>query len=138
MRSYLWIPPRERVSLIEDPIELRIPDNMHNFVRRPVTLDMDLRQHVIAAMRDAVDRIIVGEVRGPEAADFLESASTGHSSLCSVHAGDTSEALSRIQRLAKCDSKLVREAIDFVIQIQRMPDGKRTVSQISALKEGAI
>ncbi len=130
------IPERERILLIEDPPELRLPDT-GNFIRRRVTPDMDLRQHVIAALRAAADRILIGEVRGPEAADFLEAASTGHAGLCSIHAGDTAEALKRLQRLAKCDRELVQEAVDLVIQIQRMPNGQRAVSQIQALKEGA-
>jgi pilus assembly protein CpaF len=131
------IPQRERCDVIQDQPELRIPDG-RNFICRYVTPEMDLRQHVIAALRDAADRILIGEVRGPEAADFLEAASTGHSGLCSIHAGDTAESLSRLQRLAKCDHELIRQAIDLVIQLQRMPDGQRAVTQITALKEGAI
>ena len=131
------IPERERILLIEDPPELRVPET-GQFIRRRVTPDMDLRQHVIAALRAAADRILIGEVRGPEAADFLEAASTGHAGLCSIHAGDAAEALKRLQRLAKCDRELVAETVDLVVQLQRMPNGQRAVSQITTLQEGAI
>ncbi len=132
------IPKHERPVVIEDPPELRMPDDLRNVSRRRVTPEMDLRQHVIAALRAAADRIIVGEVRGPEARDMLEAASVGHASLSTVHAHSCDGAISRLARLAQCDADFVREAIDLVIQINRMPGGTRAVSQIKAPKEGAI
>ncbi len=132
------IPKHERPVVIEDPLELRMPDDLRNVSRRRVTPEMDLGQHVIAALRAAADRIIVGEVRGPEARDMLEAASVGHPSLSTVHAHSCDGAISRLARLAQCDADFVREAIDLVVQVQRMPNGKRAVSQIRALKEGAI
>jgi pilus assembly protein CpaF len=131
------IPKDERPVFIEDPMELRVPDDLRNASRRRVTPEMDLRQHVIAALRAAADRIIVGEVRGPEARDMLEAASVGHPSLSTVHAHSCDGAISRLARLAQCDRDFVREAIDLVIQINRTPGGTRAVTQIKALKEGA-
>jgi pilus assembly protein CpaF len=87
------------------------------------------------------DRIVVGEVRGPEALDMLSAMSTGHDgSLCTAHAGSPDEALRRIETLAlMADVGLphaaVREqvagALDLVVHQSRMPDGSRRVVSVA-------
>jgi pilus assembly protein CpaF len=87
------------------------------------------------------DRIVVGEVRGPEALDLLVALSSGHDgSLCTVHAGSCAEALRRLETLAlMADVGLphaaireqVADAIDLVVCQARMPDGARRVTGVA-------
>jgi pilus assembly protein CpaF len=87
------------------------------------------------------DRIVVGEVRGPEALDMLGAMSTGHDgSLCTVHAGSPEEALSRLETLALMAGvglphaavrEQVAEAIDLVVHQERGGDGIRRVVAVS-------
>jgi Flp pilus assembly CpaF family ATPase len=126
------IPADERLLIIEDTPELQIRPG--NVTRRRTTEPADLARHVREALRDRPSRIIIGEIRGPEAADMLEAASTGHPSLSTIHADNIPEALARLQRLARCDSGLVTEAIDFAIQLERRADGSRAVTEIKDLK----
>lgn len=132
------IPADVRLLIAEDEPELEIDTFGRNVTRRRATEDADFTVQVREALRDRPDYLILGEIRGDEAADILEAASLGHPGLSTIHASSVDEALKRLQRLAKCDRELVREAIDLVIQVVRMPDGKRVVSQIQAPKEGAI
>jgi type IV secretion system protein TrbB len=122
------MPADERLLVIEDTPELQIRPG--NVTRRRTTGPADLARHVREALRDRPSRIIIGEVRGAEAADILEAASTGHPSLSTIHAGNIPEALTRLQRLARCDRALVTEAIDLAIQLERQPDGSRSVTDI--------
>jgi Flp pilus assembly CpaF family ATPase len=126
------IPPSERLLVIEDAMELIIRPG--NVTRRIATAAADLRRHVIESLRDRPDRIIVGEVRGPEARDMLEAAATGHPGLSTIHANGPAEALTRLARLADCGQELIREAIDLVLFIERMPDGQRAVTQIKEVE----
>jgi len=122
------IPADERLLVIEDTPELQIRPG--NVTRRRTTAAADLARHVREALRDRPSRIIIGEVRGAEAADMLEAASTGHPSLSTIHAENIPGALARLQRLAKCDRTLVTEAIDLAIQLERQADGRRLVTDI--------
>jgi Flp pilus assembly CpaF family ATPase len=126
------IPADERLVAIEDTPELQIRPG--NVTRRRTTEPADLARHVREALRDRPSRIIVGEVRGPEAADMLEAASTGHPSLSTIHADSIEEALARLQRLARCDRALVTQAIDLAIQLERQSDGSRAVTEITEVK----
>ncbi len=126
------IPASERLLVIEDTMELIIRPG--NVTRRIATAAADLRRHVIESLRDRPDRIIVGEVRGSEARDMLEAAATGHPGLSTIHANGTAEALARLARLADGGQDLVREAIDLVLFIERMPNGQRAVTQIKEIE----
>jgi Flp pilus assembly CpaF family ATPase len=126
------IPVDERLLVIEDTPELQIRPG--NVTRRRTTAPADLARHVREALRDRPSRIIIGEVRGPEAADMLEAASTGHPSLSTIRAENIPEALARLQRLARCDHALVSAAVDLAIQLERKADGSRTVTEIRDLK----
>jgi Flp pilus assembly CpaF family ATPase len=126
------IPLTERLLIIEDAGEIQARPG--NVVRRFATAGADLRRHVFESLRDRPDRIIVGEVRGPEARDMLEAAATGHSGgLSTIHANSCDEALTRLARLAQCDQQFIREAIDLVVFMERMPDGRRAVTEIKEL-----
>jgi type IV secretion system protein VirB11 len=126
------IPLTERLLIIEDAGEIQVRPG--NVVRRFATAGADLKRHVFESLRDRPDRIIVGEVRGPEARDMLEAAATGHSGgLSTIHANSCDEALSRLARLAQCDQQFIREAIDLVVFMERMPDGRRAVTEIKEL-----
>jgi type IV secretion system protein VirB11 len=129
------VPKSLRLLLVEDELELEIDTRGRNVTRRRASEDMDFTAHVRAALRDRPDYLILGEIRGSEATDVLEAASSGHPGISTIHAGSGQEALKRLQRLAKCDRELVREAIDLVIQVERMQDGRRAVTQILSLKE---
>jgi type IV secretion system protein TrbB len=126
------IPLTERLLIIEDAGEIQ--PRPGNVVRRFATAGADLKRHVFESLRDRPDRIIVGEVRGPEARDMLEAAATGHSGgLSTIHANSCDEALTRLARLAQCDQQFIREAIDLVVFLERMPDGRRAVTEIKEI-----
>jgi len=100
------LPPGERVVVIEDTRELQlpVPDVAYLMVRQPNVEGkgaIGQRRLVQNALRLRPDRIIVGEVRGPEAIDMLLAANTGHEGLiCSVHANSCTEALRRLCQLS--------------------------------------
>ncbi len=125
------IPASERLLVAEDEHELIIRPG--NVTRRRATAKADLRRHVIEALRDRPDWIIVGEVRGAEARDMLEAASVGHPSMSTVHANGCDAALSRMARLAGSDPQFVNEALDLVLYLQRTPNGQRRVAEIKEL-----
>jgi pilus assembly protein CpaF len=140
-----FIDPAERVVTIEDAAELRL--TLPHVVRleaRPPNLEgrgeVTIRRLVRNALRMRPDRIIVGEVRGPEALDLLVALSTGHAgSLCTIHAGSGTEALRRLETLAlMADVGLplaairdqVADAIDLVVREDRAPDGTRRIVEV--------
>ena len=132
----------ERVVTIEDAAELRLQQpHVVRLESRPAGLEgrgaVTIRQLVRNALRMRPDRIVVGEVRGPESLDMLSAMSSGHDgSLSTVHAGSAEEALRRVETLAlMADVGLphaaireqVADAIDLVVHQARMPDGSRRV-----------
>ena len=139
------IGPRERIVTIEDTAELRLPH------RHVVTLQAappnsegrggtDIRELLRNALRMRPDRIIVGECRGPEAFDMVQAMSTGHDgSMSTVHANSSAEAMSRLQAMMSggqvAGDELVRfqigHAIRLVVQIRRLEDGRRRVTEIT-------
>jgi len=127
------IPIVERLMILEDEPELKVREGN---VTRGATAKASLGRHVFEALRDRPDRIIIGEVRGPEAYDMLDAFSTGHSGgFATIHANGAAEVLTRLARLAKCNHQLISEAIDLVLYVERMPDGRRAVTQIKQLGE---
>jgi pilus assembly protein CpaF len=100
-----------------------------------------VRALVRNALRMRPDRIVVGEVRGPEALDMLGAMSSGHDgSLSTVHAGSPEEALRRVETLAlmagvglphAAVAEQVRRGIDLVVHLQRRSDGSRQVTEIA-------
>ncbi len=136
----------ERVVTIEDAAELK-PRRPHvvRLEARPPNVEgrgeITIRRLVRNALRMRPDRIVVGEVRGPEALDMLLAMSSGHDgSLSTVHAGSPEEALRRLETLAlMADVDLphaaVRElaagAIDLVVHQERRRDGTRAIVAVS-------
>jgi pilus assembly protein CpaF len=140
-----FIPAGERIVTIEDAAELRLQQpHVLRLEARPANLEgrgeVTIRHLVRNALRMRPDRIVVGEVRGPEALDMLAAMSSGHDgSLCTVHAGSPEEALRRVETLALMAGvglphAAVREqlagAIDVVVHQERGRDGVRRVTRI--------
>lgn len=100
-----------------------------------------MRDLVKNALRMRPDRIILGEVRGAEAIDMLQAMNTGHDgSMCTLHANTPREALTRMENMVamsgfRLPSHAVRHqissAINMIVQISRMRDGVRRITQVS-------
>ena len=141
-----FIPEKERIITIEDAAELNLTQphvitletKTTNYEK---TGEITIRDLVRNSLRMRPDRIIIGEVRGGEAFDMLQAMNTGHEgSLTTLHANGNLDALHRLETMvlmANIDIpvKAVREyiynAINIVINIERLSDGKRKVSGIS-------
>ena len=143
-----FIPDTERIVTIEDPTELRLQQgHVVSLEARPASLEgkgeVTQRDLVRNALRMRPDRILVGEVRGPEAFDMLQAMNTGHEgSLGTVHANSPRDALARIENMilmAGLDlpMRAIREqiasAINIVIQIARLQDGTRRITAVSEI-----
>ncbi|HJJ17484.1 MAG TPA: CpaF family protein [Bacilli bacterium] len=140
-----FINDNERIITIEDAAELRLEQN-HVISLETRTMNYEsggevtIRDLVINSLRMRPDRIIVGEVRGKEAFDMLQAMNTGHDgSLTTIHANGPMDALNRLETLVLMSGldipiKAVREyidnAIDLVVNIDRMNDGKRKITSI--------
>jgi pilus assembly protein CpaF len=141
-----FIPGDERIVTIEDAAELQLQqEHVITLEARPVNIEgtgeIKIRELVRNALRMRPDRIIVGEVRGPETLDMLQAMNTGHEgSLTTIHANTPRDALSRLETLVMTAGvdlphRAIREqiasAFDLLVQIQRLVDGTRRVSHIS-------
>jgi pilus assembly protein CpaF len=140
------IAPTERIVTIEDAAELRLQqEHVVRLESRPPNLEgrgeVTIRQLVRNAMRMRPDRVIVGEVRGPEALDMLQALNTGHDgSMTTVHANGAADALRRVETLALMAElglphaavrQQVASAIDVVVHLARQRDGLRHVAEIA-------
>lgn len=139
----------ERILLLEDVTELRI-DHPHcvrlqtRAIAHGKAEQANIRALVKETLRMRPDRLIVGEVRGAEAFDMLNSMSTGlRGCMTTVHAGSVDEALARLSTLyaeggGQSDTKAARErveaALDAVIFLDREPDGRRRMGEIRCLE----
>ena len=143
-----FLPSNERIITIEDPIELRLrQSHVISMEARPPNIEgknqVTQRDLVRNALRMRPDRIIVGEVRGPEAFDMMQAMNTGHEgSMTTVHANSTRDALSRIENMVLMASldlpiRAIREqigsALHMVLQIARSSDGRRRVVAVSEI-----
>ena len=141
-----FIPGAERILTIEDAAELQLhQEHVVSLESRPPNIEgqgeIRIRDLVRNALRMRPDRIIVGEVRGPETVDMLQAMNTGHEgSLTTIHANSPRDALARLEVLvltAGVDLPLraIREqiasAFDVVIQISRQVDGSRVVTHVT-------
>ncbi len=141
-----FIPENERIITIEDAAELRLSQpHVISLETRTTNYEksgeITIRDLVRNSLRMRPDRIIVGEVRGKEAFDMLQAMNTGHEgSLTTLHANGNIDALHRLETMvlmANIDIpvRAVREyiynAINIVVNIERLSDGKRKVSCIS-------
>jgi len=138
----------ERILTIEDAAELQLQQpHVVRLETRTANLEgrgeINQRELLRNALRMRPDRIIVGEVRGAEAYDMLQAMNTGHDgSISTVHANTTRDAISRVENMvlmatANLPTRAIRtqivSAVDLIIQIERMRDGVRRVSQVSDL-----
>ena len=138
------IPEAERILLIEDTAELHIrkphivsTESQLDTHRSKVTFDDLLK----AVLRNRPDRIIVGEVRGPEARTLLDAMNTGHrGTLATIHASSADESVRRLGSLAVRSSSLqltvaeedVRRCLHLVVYISRL-QGRRRIEEIKRL-----
>jgi pilus assembly protein CpaF len=149
------IDPGERVLTIEDAAELQLQQpHVVRLETRPPSLEgsgeITQRDLVRNALRMRPDRIILGEIRAGEALDMLQAMNTGHDgSMCTIHANRPREALTRLENMVamtgvKLPNEAVRSqiagAVNMIIQISRMRDGVRRVTQITEIvgMEGEI
>jgi pilus assembly protein CpaF len=143
-----YISGKERIVTIEDSAELQL--KQRHVVRlecRPPNVEgkgaVKQRQLVINSLRMRPDRIIVGEVRGEEALDMLQAMNTGHDgSLTTIHANSPRDAISRMETMAlmanlnlpeKALRQQIASAITIVVQLARMSDGTRRVTQLAEI-----
>ncbi|MEY2437252.1 MAG: pilus assembly protein CpaF [Acidimicrobiaceae bacterium] len=144
-----FIPDGERVITIEDSAELQLQQpHVINLEARPANAEgsgeVRIRDLVKNALRMRPDRIIVGEVRAGEALDMLQAMNTGHEgSMTTVHANTARDALSRLETMVlmagfELPVKAIREqvasALDLIMQVDRMPDGRRVVTSLTELQ----
>ena len=136
----------ERIITIEDAAELKL-EQEHVISLETRTMNYNnnkivtIRDLVINALRMRPDRIIVGECRGKEAFDMLQAMNTGHEgSLTTLHANGCSDALNRLETMVlmsgieipiRAIRQYIENAIDIVINIERLHDGKRKITNIS-------
>lgn len=150
------VPPGQRIVTIEDSAELQINHpHVMALEARPENAEgrgaVNLRALVKNALRMRPDRIVVGEVRGPEAIDMLAAMNTGHEgSLTTLHANTPRDALSRLETMilsahAGLPLNAIREqmgsAINLIVQQARLPDGRRVihdVAEIVGVESGCI
>jgi len=146
----------ERIITIEDAAELRLKQNhVISLETRLVNYEgegeVTIRDLVRNSLRMRPDRIIVGEVRGKEAFDMMQAMNTGHEgSITTLHANSPVDALNRLETMILMNEMeipvsavrgYIENAIEIVIQIDRLSDGRRKITNISeviGLKEGKL
>ena len=144
----LHIDTGERIIPCEDAAELQLQQpHVVRLETRPPNLEgageITMRDLVKNCLRMRPERIIVGEVRGPEAFDLLQAMNTGHDgSMGTIHANNPREAVSRVENMIamggyNLPSKAVREqiaaAVHVIIQAQRLRDGSRKVTHVTEI-----
>jgi len=141
-----YIDPDERIITCEDTAELQLQQpHVVRLETRPPNLEgegeITMRDLVRNCLRMRPERIIVGEVRGPEAFDLLQAMNTGHDgSMGTLHANSPREAMSRMEAMVTMGgfalpSKTIREmictSVDVIVQVQRLRDGSRRITHIT-------
>jgi pilus assembly protein CpaF len=143
------IPDRDRIVTIEDAAELRL--NQRHVLRleaRPKNIagegEIPIRTLVRNALRMRPDRIVVGEVRGPEALDMLQAMNTGHDgSLSTIHSNSPRDALARLETMVlmagydlpvRAIRQQISSALELVIHLERLQDGSRKVTSVSEVQ----
>jgi pilus assembly protein CpaF len=143
-----FIPHTERIVTVEDAAELILQqDHVLRLETRPANLEgkgeITIRDLVRNTLRMRPDRIIVGEVRGGEVIDMLQAMNTGHDgSLATIHANSPRDALSRLETMVmmsginmpdKAIRQQVSSAIDVIVQVSRLSDGRRKIISVSEI-----
>src|SRR6266436_3812202 len=138
-----FIPPDERILLIEDTAEIRLPHQ--NLVRFEARREQNgapavsIRDLLKASLRHRPDRILLGEIRSGEAFDLLQLLNTGHSgTLSTIHASSAKQGLARFTSCVlqsgidlpyRAIKTNIGDSLDVVIQIERRP-GRRFISEV--------
>ena len=135
----------ERIITVEDAVELRLQQpHVVQMETRPPNIEgvgqVAQRELVRNALRMRPDRIIVGEVRGPEAFDMLQAMNTGHDgSMSTIHANSPRDALYRVENMVmmanlnlplKAIRVQIASAVHLVVHVERMSDGVRRVQSV--------
>jgi pilus assembly protein CpaF len=141
-----FIESGERIVTIEDAAELRLQQrHVVRLESRPASVEgkgeVTVRDLLRNALRMRPDRIVIGEVRGPEALDLLTALNTGHEgALSTLHANSAADALSRLETLAlmagvglphEAIAEQVQRGVDLVVHVERRADGSRRVAEIA-------
>ncbi len=141
-----FIEPGERVITCEDSAELQLQQpHVVRLETRPPNIEgsgeVTMRDLVKNCLRMRPERIIVGEVRGPEAFDLLQAMNTGHDgSMGTLHANSAREALSRVESMitmggfslpARTIREMIVGSIDVVLQASRLRDGSRKIMAVT-------
>jgi pilus assembly protein CpaF len=143
-----YIPDQERLITIEDAAELQLQQlHVGRLETRPPNVEGkgEIRQRDLVrnALRMRPDRIIIGECRGEEAFDMLQAMNTGHEgSMTTVHANSPRDALKRLEQMITMAGmglpissirNQIASAVTLVMQLQRLPDGKRRVVSVEEI-----
>jgi pilus assembly protein CpaF len=144
-----FIPSDERIVTIEDAAELQlVQDHVVSLESRPPNIEgkgaITIRDLVRNSLRMRPERIVIGEVRGGEALDMLQSMNTGHDgSLATGHSNSPRDMISRLETMVlmagiELPVKAIREqiagAIDLIIQQSRLKDGSRKITNITEVQ----
>ena len=145
------VPARERIITIEDDLELHLRhDNVVSLEARPPNVEgrgeVSMRMLLRNSLRMRPDRIIIGEVRGPEALDMLQAMNTGHpGSMSTIHANSADDAFSRLETMVLSGAvdlplgavqQQIAAALHLVVQQARVADGTRRITQIAEVAPG--
>jgi pilus assembly protein CpaF len=140
-----YISHKERIVTIEDSAELQLrQDHVVRLETRPASIEgtgqINQRDLVINSLRMRPDRIIIGEVRGPEAFDMLQAMNTGHEgSMTTIHANAPRDSLTRLESMIlmsgirlpeKSMRFMISSALDLIVQASRQTDGSRKITSI--------
>jgi pilus assembly protein CpaF len=145
-----FIPGDERLVTIEDTAELKLQQpHVVCLETRPANLEgageVRQRELVRNSLRMRPDRIIIGEVRGPEALDMIQAMSTGHEgSMTTIHANDTRDALGRLEMMVMLAGfdlpvpvirQYIASSIGLILQVSRLKGGPRKVTKVTEIVE---
>ena len=152
-----YIPREERIITIEDSAELQIAniDNLVSLETRNANNsgagEITIRDLIKSSLRMRPERIIVGEVRGPEALDMLQAMNTGHDgSLSTGHANSTRDMLSRLETMVlqgasgmplQAIRMQIASALDIIIHLSRLRDHSRKtmeITEVLGVEDGII
>ena len=144
-----FIPGNERIITIEDAAELRLRQrHVISLEKRPANIEgtgeVAIRQLMVNSLRMRPDRIVVGEVRGPEALDMLQAMNTGHDgSMTTLHSNGPRDTLARLETMVmmagvELPHRAIREqiasAVDLIVHQERLFDGSRKVTHVSEVQ----
>jgi type IV secretion system protein TrbB len=132
--------PDERIVIIEDTGEIQC--SAKNYLQYHTSPEVNMTKLVRLTLRMRPDRILVGEVRGPEALDLLMSWNTGHEGgIATLHANNAAAGLARLSTLVSMHpdapreiEPLIGEAVDVIVHIARTEGGGRIVRDVLEVK----